>query len=714
VSAVDRVLERLDGVKRSGEGWEAKCPAHDDRHASLSVAVGAEGRVLLKCHAGEGCSVEAIVAALGLTTTDLFEGERSNSRRIVATYDYLDELGALLFQAVRYEPKQFLQRRPDGRGGWLWKTAKTRRVLYRLPQVLEAVTAGRTVYVCEGEKDVHAVEAAGEVATCNPMGAGKWRPQFAKPLRGADVVIVQDRDDEGRKHADTIVASLEGVAKSVRRVEAAEGKDAADHLAAGHTVHDFVPLPDRPDDRTTGPEAAPVTGGNVREGKRTATGQPPERALEENILDLFSKDVVRAGVAGEKRLTQLVYLALTSRVLPWGKATERPVSVIPKGSTSTGKSHATQTTLRFFPDSAYIHLGSMSRRYLFYTEEEFSHRFVYVPEWASIADDEELVALLRTLLSEGRIMHGTVEGEGRRSARRIEKEGPTGLLMTTTEAAVDQEMETRCLSIVTDDSVNQTREVFKALAKLEDEVETPIDFDAWHELQEWIASHGETRAVIPFVHALAALVPVGATRLRRDFVTLLCLVRAHAILYQAQREKDPRGRVIATVEADYRPVAELVGELIAEAVEASVSATIRETVAAVAELQEEGADHVSVSALAKRLGIGRSATYARIRRALLRGYLVNETEKNERGMKLVVGAELPSAADFLPTPEEIVQHMSSEPAGQPFGSTMRPEGGSSGCPARPADLQEWLARDGAWRSLETDPPAFASEVVETR
>ena len=76
-------------------------------------------------------------------------------------------------------------------------------------------------------------------------------------------------------------------------------------------------------------------------------------------------------------------LAFCSSV-PWGKSTERPVSVIPKGTTSTGKSHATRSTLRFFPASAYIDLGSMSRRYLFYSEESFEHRFVYVPEWASI------------------------------------------------------------------------------------------------------------------------------------------------------------------------------------------------------------------------------------------------------------------------------------------------------------------------------------------
>jgi hypothetical protein len=316
-----------------------------------------------------------------------------------------------------------------------------------------------------------------------------------------------------------------------------------------------VPPPDDPEFRNNESEAESEEGKVVRLVDPTSPGQPPELALEPDILARFRDDLPHAGLAGEERLAQLIFLALTSRLLPWGRPTERPVSKISKGSTSTGKSHVTKTTLRFFPASAYLDLGSMSKRYLFYTEEELAHRFIYVSEWASIRDDEELVAMLRTLLSEGRIVHGTVEPEGRKNkAKRIEKKGPTGLLMTTTNAAVDPELETRCLSVFTDNSREQTRRVFLRLAALEDEPESRVDFAAWHELQDWLAGHGETRVAIPFVGALAALMPKGATRLRRDFVTLLCLVRAHAILHRATREQDAGGRIVATVEGDYAPV----------------------------------------------------------------------------------------------------------------------------------------------------------------
>ncbi len=168
----------------------------------------------------------------------------SSTRRIVAEYDYVDERGTLLYQAVRYDPKNFSQRRPDGNGGWIWKLDDTPRVLYRLPIVLGAIKLGAPIYIAEGEKDVHAIEDVGAAATTCPMGAGKWRHEFSKSISTATSVrVIADRDDEGRKHAATVAASLReaGVA-DVEIVEPAEGKDASDHLAAGRTLDELVPL----------------------------------------------------------------------------------------------------------------------------------------------------------------------------------------------------------------------------------------------------------------------------------------------------------------------------------------------------------------------------------------------------------------------------------------------------------------------------------------
>jgi putative DNA primase/helicase len=215
------ILGYLRGVRRSGDGWMALCPAHDDRNASLSVHV-SDGRILVHCHAG--CATEDVVSALGLTMSDLFIESKRTQTRIVATYPYPDERGNLLYEVVRFDPKAFKQRKPDGRGGWLWNLNGVRRVLYNLPEVIPA----SDVLILEGEKDCETGRRLGFVATCNPGGAGKWRPEYSEWLRRKRVVIIPDRDEAGRKHARDVARSLIGVAESVKIVELPTGKDLSD------------------------------------------------------------------------------------------------------------------------------------------------------------------------------------------------------------------------------------------------------------------------------------------------------------------------------------------------------------------------------------------------------------------------------------------------------------------------------------------------------
>jgi len=293
-AAIGRVLEALKGVRPSGDGWQALCPAHADNSPSLSIRHSSD-RVLLHCHAG--CETADVLAGAGLQFPHLFDRPQSEGGErvqigpdgeiewmprgftFVDYYNYTVEGDFLSFQVLRgldnKGKKTFRQRRPDrsARSQWTWNLddlpSVEREVPYLLPQVLAAKERGETIWIVEGEKDAEALGGAGCTATCNAGGAGKWTDQHSSYLRGADVVIVADKDKPGYAHAAKVALSLEDVAASVRVVEAAEGKDAADHLASGHGLDDFVDveLDDSTDEEETGP--AVTTGGREREWYET-------------------------------------------------------------------------------------------------------------------------------------------------------------------------------------------------------------------------------------------------------------------------------------------------------------------------------------------------------------------------------------------------------------------------------------------------------------
>ena len=219
---LETFLARLKGVRTNWQGYVARCPAHSDHNQSLSVRVGDGNRLLVKCFTG--CSVEAITDALGLTLADLFSGPSQRTQSVpVAEYEYRDEQGQLLFVVERRSDKTFPVRRPDGSGGWVWGLSKTRRVVYRLPEL----AGRRSVAIAEGEKDVDTLWALGLPATCNPGGASvsldwpKWKPEFTEQLVQAGVKVVcvfPDCDDAGRVHADHVARSCHAAGLAVRVV----------------------------------------------------------------------------------------------------------------------------------------------------------------------------------------------------------------------------------------------------------------------------------------------------------------------------------------------------------------------------------------------------------------------------------------------------------------------------------------------------------------
>ena len=273
------VLQRFEDTRQVGDGqFEARCPAHEDRTASLSIGVRGE-TTLVCCHAG--CDTNAVLQAVGLTMKDLMptrDESNGNGKVIVANYDYRDEQGNLLYQAVRFFPKDFRQRRPDGKGGWIWSVKGCRKVPYRLPELLAADPA-TTIYKVEGEKDSDRLSELGLVATCNVGGAGKWRREYGEHFRGRNVVILPDSDDSGRDDANQVAGMLHGVAASVRVVHLPDlppKGDASDWLDGLGEAADPLELLDEMGDKT--PSWTPLSDASdnvtLPPAKHTGRGKP--------------------------------------------------------------------------------------------------------------------------------------------------------------------------------------------------------------------------------------------------------------------------------------------------------------------------------------------------------------------------------------------------------------------------------------------------------
>ncbi|QSE90306.1 AAA family ATPase [Rhodococcus pseudokoreensis] len=212
--AFNRVINAFENagltVTHRGSGRaSAQAPGHSpaDRSVTITETV---GRVLVHPHAGE--TLDQVLGAVGLAITDLFDDPKG------ITYEYPDG------RKVSRTPAKKFSQAGNTKGNQIYRA--------------DRLANSTTVYMVEGEQDVHALESEGVTATCTAMGAGKAHLADLTPLYGKTVIVVQDKDEPGRKHAAQVAELLDGKA-TVVIVEAKVGKDAADHIAAGLGVDDF-------------------------------------------------------------------------------------------------------------------------------------------------------------------------------------------------------------------------------------------------------------------------------------------------------------------------------------------------------------------------------------------------------------------------------------------------------------------------------------------
>jgi hypothetical protein len=506
--------------------------------------------------------------------------------------------------------------------------------------------AEQSVTVLEGESDCHTLWFHGTNAIGLP-GAGLWdEGRDARYLADFETIYVLIEPDAGGE-AMLQWVSNSALREKIRLVHLDRFKDPSDmHLA---DPEQFLA-------RWQAAIKAAVPWGSesrarVQHARDQAWDRCNELATAPDILSLVASALQRAGLVGVEREVKLLYLVATSRLL------DRPASVAVKGPSAGGKTYLCQMTLSLFPSGAFYAVTAMSERALAYGTEPLKHRMLVLYEADGMAG-EVTSYLVRSLLSEGHIRYETVEKtpQGLRS-RLIEREGPTGLIVTTTRDSLHPENETRLISLTIADGPEQTRAILKSLAE-EDQYDS-VDRAPWIALQEWIAASG-TIATVPYARELVEQIPHVAIRLRRDIKLLLNLIRAHALLHQARRERDPQGRVVATID-DYAVVYSLVGDLMAEGAQTTVPVHVRETVEKVRHIAcMKGS--ATVQDVATALGLDKSAASRRCTTASERGYIRNEEPSKGRPAHYVPADPLPEEQSLLPHPSTLAPHLVSSQA----------------------------------------------------
>lgn len=363
--------------------------------------------------------------------------------------------------------------------------------------------------------------------------------------------------------------------------------------------------------------------------------------------------VHRLGVAGEDKNIRIIYLAVTSRI------TKKPISITQKGDSSSGKSYTVTKVLDPFPDSAYILMTAMSKQALFYMAdtESFSHRTVIIFEKPG-ADEADYT--IRTLQSEDKLIFWVPQKDPRTErwvTSKIEKEGPTNFIITTTSPELHAENETRNWSLVMDESpqVTMGSKVQSALRYQEVPHVFEEELLVWRQIQNELKP---VRVYIPYAKWLAEHTPNKPIRVRRDFNKLLSLIEIITLLHQYQRKR--RGEVVEASLEDYFMARELADEVFT----ASLSGINMKVKSLVAEVEKqwtknlesgntvEGIKPVKIAAA---LGISRSTVSRWLEPAVTSGMVDVVSERANGSARLVKPGKAINAVEFLPTIEQLAE-----------------------------------------------------------
>jgi hypothetical protein len=504
--------------KRAGKGWTTHCPAHADDKPSLNISDGEKNKLLVKCFGG--CAQDAVLAALterglwptpertGLTVEELAaakglpvaflrelgvrDGVAGRYRDPCVDIPYCDEKGE-----VRAVHKRL---RLTGEPRFIWR--KGDHVLpYGLTRLQEARAAGRLVLV-EGDSDCWTCWNTGVPALGVP-GANTWRSEWTRYLEGITNIYVWREPDAG---GDTLAPTVAEDIPDVRIIEAPpDAKDAsALHLQdkEGFTAR-MRELMDKA--RPASQLRAEALGQEARE----AFAQGRSVLEDPALLDRIGDAIRAGGFVGNLKPARLVYIAITSRLLP------RPMNLALIAPSAAGKNKAIDAALELMPPSAYHLEGAGSARALIYGDADYQHKIVIVAEADSIPEDGPAASAVRALATDNRMEYDVVERDsesGKFRVRHIVKAGPTGLI-TTSIKPLGEQLSTRLLTVGVADTPEQTRAVLAAhAAAVNGDLAAP-DVKALVAAQRWLELAGDRQVVVPYAQALARAVPAELVRL---------------------------------------------------------------------------------------------------------------------------------------------------------------------------------------------------------
>ncbi len=365
---------------------------------------------------------------------------------------------------------------------------------------------------------------------------------------------------------------------------------------------------------------------------------------------------------GDRKVPLLVYLAVTTRLLQQ-RPGSMPCHTLIVGSSSTGKSYALKVVLRLFPSAAYVEIDAGTPRILIYDSRPVQHRAVIFAEQDSIPHDEDnpAASALRHLLQENELRWQVVERDaetGEFFVHTVRRRGPSVLFTTGTKRFPEQ-MDTRVFSLELAGDADQVRAALKTQGDLEKHG-LPEPNPALVAFQEFLQLQAPWDVVVPYSATLAEVIgrTLVAPRILRDYLKLLALVKALAVLRHVHRQRDEQGRLVATLE-DYGTVYELVRDMY-EGEASGATEYVRRAVEVVRVVANARPGGATVREVAKALNVGETSAWRYVQRALRQRWLTNLEERRYRPARLDMGDPMPERAG-LPEPSHLATVFAEAP-----------------------------------------------------